>query len=213
MIPNGLYLRHDFEALAERHTLVLYDPRHRGRSDRFSEPSQIARGIRNDVDDLEAVRRHFALEALHLIGHSYMGLMVILYAREHPTRVARVVQVGPMDPYPGKPYPAHLTGADAVAGQVFARLGGLRNERDAHEPEEFCRKFWSVLRLLYVVDPANAYRIDDWGRCELPNERNGMKHWNETLLPSILGAIRTFLDGAWPEQAEKVDRLDPETPR
>jgi hypothetical protein len=79
---------------------------------------------------------------------------------------------------------AHLTGTDAVFHEVFARLGQLRAERDSLDPVEFCRKFWSVLRSIYVVDAADAHRID-WGRCELPNERAFMKYWNEVVSPSL----------------------------
>ncbi|MGZ7040142.1 MAG: alpha/beta fold hydrolase, partial [Thermoanaerobaculia bacterium] len=52
------------------------------------------------------------------------------------------------------------------------------------ERMEFCRRFWSVLRLLYVVDPANAGRIN-WGRCDLPNELHFRKYWIESILPSM----------------------------
>jgi pimeloyl-ACP methyl ester carboxylesterase len=38
--------------------------------------------------------------------------------------------------------------------------------------------------MIYVADPADAYRID-WGRCDLPNELNFMKYWNDSIPPSI----------------------------
>jgi proline iminopeptidase len=184
VIPNGLYLCDDFQPLIARRTFIYYDVRNRGRSGGVSDTSRLQRGIRNDVDDLEAVRQHFGIDRLTVIGHSYMGLMVILYALAHPAHLERVVQVGPMVPKPGTQYPAHLTGADATLREVFARLAQLQRERGTEDAQEFCRKVWSVLRLLYVVDPANAFRID-WGRCELENERNFMKYWSESLLPSI----------------------------
>lgn len=58
----------------------------------------------------------------------------------------------------------------------------MRRSKD--DPEAACRKFWSVLRAIYVANPADAERID-WGRCELPNERNFMQYWLEYLAPSI----------------------------
>jgi pimeloyl-ACP methyl ester carboxylesterase len=102
-----------------------------------------------------------------------------------------------MEPQPGKPYPAHLTGADATLRDVLARLARLRSERGSEDPREFCRKVWSVLRLIYVVDPADAHRIN-WDRCELENERNFMTYWSESLLPSIRGLRMT------PEELGKV---------
>ena len=273
VIPNGMYLLDDFERIAADRTLIVYDLRNRGLSDPVEDSARLERGIHNDVDDLEAVRRHFGLERLDLIGHSYVGLTVILYAMKHGDHAGRVVQVGPAEPYPGKQYPAHLTGADDTLREVFARLAELQAAREPEDPVERCRKFWSVLRLIYVTDPVDAGRID-WGRCDLANERNFMRYWTGTVLPSlralelaaedfarvrtpvltlhgtrdrsapyggarewalllpdarlvtvdgaghapwieapekVFGAIAAFLDGRWPEAAEKVESLDPQT--
>ena len=186
VIPNGIPLLDDFAGLAAGRTLVFYDVRNRGRSDQPSDAASLKRGIHNDVDDLDAVRRELGRATVDLIGHSYMGLMAVLYALKHPAHVNRLVQVGPMEPRPGKQYPVPLTGADNTLREVFARITELQKERGSTEPEEFCRRFWSVLRLIYVVDPGDADGID-WGRCHLPNERSFMKYWTESILPSIQG--------------------------
>ncbi|HUG91870.1 MAG TPA: alpha/beta hydrolase, partial [Planctomycetaceae bacterium] len=108
VFPNGLMMKDDFAWLAGDRTLVFYDPRHRGRSDAAGD-ARAARGIHDDVDDLEAVRRYFGFEKMALFGHSYVGVMVALYAMTRPARVSRVIQMSPAEPYPGKAYPAHLT--------------------------------------------------------------------------------------------------------
>jgi pimeloyl-ACP methyl ester carboxylesterase len=111
-----------------------------------------------------------------------MGLMVILYAMKYPLHVDRIVQIAPMGPYPDKsPVP---TNTDPVLREVFAKLGELQKERASHDPEEFCRKFWSILRVIYVTDPKNADKVR-WDRCDLPNERNFMPYWTGAILPSI----------------------------
>jgi pimeloyl-ACP methyl ester carboxylesterase len=38
------------------------------------------RGVHHDVDDLEAVRRQLGIGQMDLLGHSYIGLLAILYA-------------------------------------------------------------------------------------------------------------------------------------
>jgi len=184
VLPNGFHLLEDFSCLAPGRTLVFYDVRNRGRSDTVTDPTLLERGIHNDVDDLDAVRRHFGLDRLALIGHSYMGLMVILYALKYPAHVDRIVQIGAMGPHYGKSYPADVTDSDHVLRDVFTRLAELQKERASYDPEEFCRKFWSILRVVYVTDPKDADRIR-WDRCALPNERNFMRYWTEHIIPSI----------------------------
>jgi proline iminopeptidase len=184
VIPNGFHLAEDFECLSEGRTLIFYDLRNRGWSDSVSDPSKLTRGIHNDVGDLEAIRQHFGISQVDLIGHSYLGLMVILYAMKYPECVNRVVQIGPMQPYAGKQYPAHLTYADATLTEVFSKLVELQKEKASVDPVEFCKKFWEILRVIYVSNPADAGRIN-WGRCELANERNFMKYWSESIFPSI----------------------------
>ncbi len=184
IIPNGMYLQNDFRHLYDWRTLIFYDVRNRGLSDQVSDGSKLARGIQQDVDDLEALRRHFGIEPADLIGHSYIGLMVGLYAMKYPAYVGRVVQISPMQPDPAKQYPGHLAYADATSAAVMAEIGHMMQQPPSGDPEEVCRKFWLVLRLIYVADPKDADRID-WGRCELPNERNFMQYWTAHILPSI----------------------------
>jgi proline iminopeptidase len=188
IIPNGIGFLDDFRGhfqnSANWRTLIFYDVRNRGRSDEVSDPAKLARGIQQDVDDLDAVCRHFALEQLDVIGHSYIGLMVALYAMKYAAHVGRVVQIGPAPPDAAKQYPAHLTGADAVFANVMSQITQMMKEPASGDPVEACKKFWSVLRVMYVVNPADAERIN-WGRCDLPNERNFRRYWTGHLMPSI----------------------------
>lgn len=178
IFPNGLCYADDFAPLRNEFTLISYDLRNRGRSD------SSGGDINSDVEDLEAIRRHFGIERMNLIGHSYIGLLVALYAARFPDNANRVVQIGPMEPEPGTQYPPHLMNADGVMQQVFAKLAPLYAEAATADPVELCRKFWSILGPLYVVNPADAARIA-WGRCELSNERTFMQHFQSTILPSI----------------------------
>src|SRR5262245_28439938 len=128
MIPNATYMFDDFKYLAEEHTVITYDLRNRGRSDAVTDASKLERGIHNDVEDLEAVRAHFNADAIDLIGHSYLGMVVALYAMKYPNRVGRIVQIGAVQPIVGKKYDAHLTGADATMAEVYAKMGELQKQ-------------------------------------------------------------------------------------
>lgn len=184
VVPNGFYLVDDFAPLGDGRTIIFYDARNRGRSEPVDDVSKLERGIHRDVDDLEVIRRQFGIDPIDVIGHSYMGLMVILYAMKYGAHVDRVVAIGPMEPKQGTPYPPHLTGADATLQDCLARIAELQKERGTVDPQEFCRRFWSILRVIYVANPADAGKIT-WGRCDLPNELNLMKYWTTITLPSI----------------------------
>jgi proline iminopeptidase len=184
VIPNGFHLFDDFQHLACWRTLIFYDVRNRGRSDEVSDPAKLARGIQQDVDDLEAVRRHFAINKVDVIGHSYVGLMAGLYAMKYAAHVSRVVQIGPAQPEAAKQYAAPLSYADATTAEVVSEIARMMKDRPSGDPEEVCKKFWAVLRVMYVANRADAERIN-WGRCELENERSFMQYWTKHILPSI----------------------------
>jgi len=269
VIPNATYMFDDFKYLTEDRTVVFYDLRNRGRSDAVTDASKLKSGIHNDVADLEAIRQHFGADVIDVIGHSYLGLVVALYAMKYPEHVNRVVQVGPAQPIAGKQYPPHLTGADATAAEINSKLMELQKEGPAGNPEQFGAKVWALMRQLYVTNPADADKIT-WSVAHLPNESlvKLMTYYSEYLLPSmqstkltdadfaratmpiltihgtrdrqaaygggrdwaltlpdarlvtvegaahlpwieapdkIFGSIKTFLDGAWPDAAERLN--------
>ena len=55
--------------------------------------------------------------------------------------------------------------ADATLRDFFTKARELEKERQSTEPKEFCKRFWSLLRPLYVANPADADKIH-WERCE-----------------------------------------------
>jgi proline iminopeptidase len=195
VMPNGAYLLDDFGWLAQQRTLIVYDLRNRGRSDAVTDAARLKRGVLHDVEDLEAVCRHFALDAVDLFAHSYAATMIALFAMQSPGRVRRAIQIGPTPPDYGAQYPAHLVHADEVLADVFAKLGALQAERATMEPRRFCERAWLELRRIYVVDEANAHRAD-WGRCELANERGFMQHWMQNIVPSLQALSLTSADYA-----------------
>jgi pimeloyl-ACP methyl ester carboxylesterase len=193
LVPNGLYLWEDFEPLAVGRTLVFFDLRNRGRSDAVADAARLQRGIHNDVDDLDAVRRDLGVDRVDLIGHSYVGMTVALYAMKYTKHASRVVQIGASAPDQRKEYPPELANADDTLRRVLAQLAELQKERKSCDPVAFCERFWSVLAPIFVADPAHAARIH-WGRCDLPNERGFMKYNTGSLLPSIRAVALTAAD-------------------
>jgi proline iminopeptidase len=195
IVPNGIYLFDDFRHLAKGRTLIAYDVRNRGRSDLVVEGSKLIGDLAHDVEDLEALRRHFGFDEVSLIGHSYIGMLVVLYAKKYPAQVGRVIQIGPVQPDAEKRYPPHLMCADAVLQDAMSKMQALQQERAFLDPAELCRRMWAVLRPIYVADAAQADKIK-WDRCELPNESGFMRYWAENLLPSIRATRLTEADVA-----------------
>jgi proline iminopeptidase len=170
IVPASLFLYRDLSALASGRRMIFYDMRGRGKSDRVADSSHIS--IQWDVRDLETVRKHFGVEQFVPIGWSYLGLMVMMYAAEHPEHVERVVQIGPVPRKYGTEYPREQTANDLPpipdsAGR--AEIDRLRrSELAAQNPAEHCRREYELTRAGLVGDARLAARLPDV--CEYANE-------------------------------------------
>ena len=92
-------IRADFEPLAKERRVIYYDQRGQGRSELLSDGTKL--GYEKHVADLEALRVHFKLDRMTLIGNSWGGLLISLYAVAHPDRVERMVLDSPASPLKG----------------------------------------------------------------------------------------------------------------
>jgi proline iminopeptidase len=72
--------------------VVTYDQRGIGRS---TAPGTAAFTPDEYVADLETLRRRLGKERLHLLGHSFGGMVALLYLDRHPDRVASLILVDP----------------------------------------------------------------------------------------------------------------------
>jgi len=171
IVPGRLFLFDYLKELADTNTIISYDMRNRGRSEAVEDASKIT--IQDDIRDLEQIRQYFGVEKFVPVGYSYLGLMVILYALEHPQPVERIVQFGPVPLKFGTQYPAHLTtswentGADPAEIEKVAKL---REQGYAKtNPQKYCEARWSVDRYNLIGNPANVEKLGK-GWCDLPNE-------------------------------------------
>jgi proline iminopeptidase len=187
LIPGDLFLYPAFTRLAEGRTLIFYDMRDRGRSDAVADPRRIT--IQDDADDLEAIRKHFGVDKPALIGFSYLGMMVMLYATEHPDHVSRIVQLGPVSRKFGETFPPSLTANDPSPvpdPEQVRQLEELEKSGYIREhPKEFCEKAWQVNRVQLVGDPANAAKLGA-SKCDLPNE------WPSHVYPHFEASISSI---------------------
>ncbi|HEX6107017.1 MAG TPA: alpha/beta fold hydrolase [Gemmatimonadales bacterium] len=152
------YLRPGFDGLGRNRELIYYDQRGGGRS---AVSREVPVGWREQVEDLEALRRHWGLERLTIAGYSWGGLLALLYAVERPDRVARLALVSPA--------PAWRAARDSFE-HIFSqrnldpafqeerrrlRESGLR-ERD---PDAFQQRIFELSVAPYFYDPERARQL------------------------------------------------------
>jgi proline iminopeptidase len=170
LIPGRLFLFDALQVLAPGRRLIFYDMRSRGKSDAVHDPKRET--IQDDVRDLEAVRQHFAAEKVSLIGYSYLGMMVMLYTKDHAEHVEWVVQMGPVPMKFSATYPAGLS-QDYLASldaEGVKHLDDLRKQGyNRSSPQDYCEQEWNVTRFALVGDRAHVSRLGK-SLCDMPNE-------------------------------------------
>lgn len=150
----------DFQPLAERHTVIFYDQRGAGRSSLPTDTTRL--GARRQVEDLETVRKHFELERLTLVAHSYGPLLAASYALAYPARVDRMVFFGPVPPRRGEffgRFGAALNARlDSVARVRLAEAGRrlTSSGTDTAGVREACREYWGIAMRPRLADPVKG---------------------------------------------------------
>lgn len=169
LVPLGSWFEPVLSPLGATHTVVFYDPRHRGRSHPFVDTTAATFG--GDIDDLEAVRTAIGASRVSIIGYDYYAAIAAAYAAANPQRVNRLVLLSPIEPNDSLAStfnPAErMARLDTVAARalVKARAAG----RDTTDAVRYCEDFWRVNVRLFVGDTVKASSINPtW--CQLPNE-------------------------------------------
>jgi proline iminopeptidase len=109
--------------LAERMQLVYFDHRGQGRSAR----GDVSRyTLDENVEDMEALRRHLGLGPIVSIGTSYGGMVAMAHAARYPDSVSHLVLI----------VTAAHAGFNKRAQEIVA-------ERGTAEQVEVCRQLWA----------------------------------------------------------------------
>lgn len=170
VIPLASWWRPYVAPLEEGRTLILYDPRDRGRSEAVRDSTRL--GLEYELRDMDAVRRSFGLERMDLIGWSYLGGVVAVYAARHPERINRLVLVAPVPPR-FNPYVPDVF-ADMAARADTARERTLAEARRAglprSDPVRYCDLYWRASVARQLGNKAALDRVMSAGFCDLSNE-------------------------------------------
>lgn len=90
---DHLYLLPELDRLADTYRLIYYDQRGRGQSAAGVLPADVT--LASDLDDLDAVRRHFRLDSMILLGHSWGTVLALEYALRYPEHVSQLILMNP----------------------------------------------------------------------------------------------------------------------
>lgn len=149
------YLLPGFDALAQSRELIYYDQRGGGQSP-VSRETPV--GWREQVADLEELRRQWHLERLTLAGYSWGGLLALLYAVEHPDRVHRLALVSPAPAWKEarlefeRRFAKRNLSPELQRKRAALRESGLR-ERDA---AEYAQRMFELSVAPYFSNPDRA---------------------------------------------------------
>jgi len=87
----SVYLK-SLEALGDERVVVRYDQLGAGYSDVVHDTALF--NIPHFVEELEQLRRHLALDRVHLYGHSWGATLAVEYYRAHPEHLASMILAG-----------------------------------------------------------------------------------------------------------------------
>lgn len=133
--------------LARDHRVIFYDQRGGGRSTLPEDEESL--DFHWFVEDLEAVRRHFRIERMNLVAHSFGALLVAGYAERHPERVERIAllkstaprrSMARPRPAPEAPTPAEEEDRRRMREAMVPLLEGT-----AEDPIAACRRYEALL--------------------------------------------------------------------
>ncbi len=147
------YFGRELDPLASRgHALLFYDQRGAGRSTLVHDSAGLQ--APRFADDLEAVRRHFKLESLRTLSHSWGPAVVALYAEHHPERLGPTIVLDGI--------PLRMSELAEAFGQLDAsrdtasrrRLAEAEAAMRAHpEDPAACRVFYAIWFHPFFIEP------------------------------------------------------------
>lgn len=182
---HGGYLVPMLGQLTRGRTFLVHDQRGRGRSTPSLDTARLS--VTADLADLEAVRAHFRIERLTLLGHGWGAYLAARYALDQPERVARLLLISPLFPRAFHAWGAVVFAYEspdslALAGLDSARRTGL----DRREPEAFCRRFWGAWLSPTAVRDAATIAALARPMCDAPTAALArVESVNRTLMRSL----------------------------
>src|SRR5882672_9208882 len=90
------YMIDHFKELSKNHRLIFFDQRACGKS--TSDVDTATMTMKNLIDDIDQLRQKLGLDQVHILGHSWGGMLAARYAIEYPVKVKSLVLCDAMPP-------------------------------------------------------------------------------------------------------------------
>lgn len=153
------YLVEPLRPLTAEHELVFFDQRLSGRSAGTVDSASVR--LDTMVADIEAIRQALGLGPVHLLAHSWGGLLGMRYATTHGDNLRSLILVSPMAPSSALWQQEQQAQAAATEPADTAGIGALRSSPafQAGDPAAIRE----MLRLSFrgqLEDPSLATRLD-----------------------------------------------------
>jgi proline iminopeptidase len=154
----------DFAAgLGDKHVVIFYDQRGGGKSELPVDTTRLVAA--RQVQDLDEVRRHFGLEQVTLVAHSYGPLLAASYAIAHPAAVKKMVFFGPVPPRRGDFFTRYGRNINARLDSA-QRASMARSSRAMTSPtstpdqvRQACRDYWALGMRPRLAEPDKGLKL------------------------------------------------------
>jgi pimeloyl-ACP methyl ester carboxylesterase len=152
---------YEWDALADGRTLIAFDQRSGGHSQLLGDSTLLT--PEHFVRDLEALRQHFQLDQMVLMGQSWGAMVAAMYTAQHPEHVERLLLVAPGPPARNPFWPQRVEKTNGVIGESgVARIAELTNQiptaPDA-EVKAICEERFRLIFRGYLNDVAALNRM------------------------------------------------------
>jgi proline iminopeptidase len=170
--------------------VIFYDQRGGGRSTLPTDTSTLV--ATRQVQDLDELRRHFRLDRVILMAHSYGPLLAASYAIAHPEHVSRMVFFGPVPPRRGdffQRYGQNLNARlDSAQRAKMTAANRRMNDPSVSEADarQACRDYWALGVRPRLAEPDRTSPLLKSDFCV--TDMTGIRYGNRTGNRVIMGS-------------------------
>jgi proline iminopeptidase len=153
------YLLPHMAKLAQNNQVIFYDQRACGRS--IGEPDTASINLKTYLEDIDAIRKHFGLKKMIVLGHSWGGFLGFQYAITYPESVEKLILLN-SGPISSDEY-------SLFAKEFFKRITSFPEIEKIQKSQSFidgdpatCERYYNLVFRTFCYNPEKANLLDLW---------------------------------------------------